>query len=353
MEATTTDEGYKAALSEYVLARTEEALYRASLLSQTFIEAGLGPEDIIALHFEKLEGILPTYSYREQARIVSDAHQFLLEVMIAYGIKYREYLELRLSETIREAETRARADQERLREAERADREKDETLGLIAHELRTPLTAAMGNLDLAQRSVNRGQFERLPPLLGQARDALGRLSRLTAHLVEMNRGEFLSLECSPQDLRQLASQAGAWARTAAMSKGVDLRFELGTDPILVDGNDDALLSILGNLLSNAIRYTPRGGEVVLRVAQTAEAAEIEVRDTGIGIAPEDLDRIFEKFYRTTVAQSVERKGLGLGLSLVQQLVEAHDGRVEVESTPDQGSTFRVLMPVLVDTEAGE
>src|SRR5215207_3391859 len=191
---------YGQVLGDYLKTRSEEALYRASLLSQTFVEHGLGPEEIIALHFEALELAMASYSYREQARAIGDAHQFLLEVMIAYGVKYKEYLEMRVRESLREAEARTAAERQRARDAERLERERAELLTEIAHELRTPLTAAMGSLELATRNLSRGRMERVTPLLGSAKEALDRLSRLSAELMQATRGEAPQFTRSRQNL---------------------------------------------------------------------------------------------------------------------------------------------------------
>ena len=101
---------------------------------------------------------------------------------------------------------------------------------------------------------------------------------------------------------------------------------------------------MGNLLSNAIRYTPPGGRVIVRYGQNKAGAWVEVTDTGIGMAPDVQARAFEKFYRAPEAHTVSTQGLGLGLSLVHDLVQAHGGRIEIESAPRQGSTFRVILP---------
>lgn len=336
---------YGGVLAAYVQTHSEEALYRASRLSQVCIEAGLGPEDIIALHFEALDPVLSTLGYRDQARAHGDAQQFLLEVMIAYGVKYKEYLELKLSETLRDAGTRAARDRERLVEADRLQREKDEILGVIAHELRTPITAVRGNLELASHVLGRGEVAPVPRYLDQAREALERLSRLSADLVEASRGGAPHIELAPHDLQPIVAQACDWARPAAASKGVTLCYDHQGAPVTVQANTDALLSALGNLLSNAVRYTPAGGQV--QVASGSEAAEawVEMRDTGIGMAPEVLARVFEKFYRGPEARTLEATGLGLGLALVQQMVLAHGGHVEVASTVGQGSMFHVLLPL--------
>jgi two-component system phosphate regulon sensor histidine kinase PhoR len=114
--------------------------------------------------------------------------------------------------------------------------------------------------------------------------------------------------------------------------------------IIVEGDADALLSVLGNLLANAIRYTPAGGRITVGCGADQERAWATIADTGIGMAPEVRERIFEKFYRARDARDVEAQGLGLGLYLVQELVQAHGGSVEVESELGQGTTFRVVLP---------
>jgi signal transduction histidine kinase len=337
-------DAYADALAEYCRDRSESALYRASLLSQTFVESGLGPEDIIALHCESLDSVLAGRPAREQVLASSDGHQFLLEVMIAYGVKYKEFLELRLSQSLREAEARSTREQERTQEAERIGREKDEILAVIAHELRTPIAAARGSVDLAVRSLTGGRMDRVEPLLGTTRQAIDRLSRLTGDLVEASRGVAPGLDRNPHVLGNIVNQAYAWALPAALAKGVDLELRPAPLPITIIGSEDALLSVFGNLLSNAIRYTPGGGNVWVDQGIQGSMAWVKVRDTGIGMPADVQPRIFDKFYRGPQARAVESQGLGLGLALVHHFVEAHDGRLEVESQDGQGSTFTVWLP---------
>ncbi len=340
-------EDYGPTLYQYLRTRSEEALYNASLLSQIFVESGLGPEDIIALHFEALGPALEGMPFREQGRAIGDAHQFLLEIMIVYGIKHKEYLEAKLTGAIQDAELRAIRERERAVEAERLQRAKSEILGVIAHELRTPISVIMGRLDLASRSLSRGEIERLPSHIKSAREALDRLSRLSADLVEASRNEPPKLQRAPLELSSIAAQACSWARAAgASAKNIELTIEGDIAGARVNADPDAMLSVFGNLLSNAIRYTPIGGKVVVRQSLDDDVVWVEVADTGIGMTPEVQSRVFEKFYRGPDAREFETGGLGLGLSLVQQLVQAHDGRVEVESVPGQGSRFRVGLPLL-------
>jgi signal transduction histidine kinase len=348
MEHPPSIDNYATTLAMYIDDRSEASLYRASSMSQLFIEAGLGPEDITALHYEALDAAMKHYSPRDLPRVVGDAHQFLLEIMIAYGVKYREYLELKLEEGLRDAEARSRLDRERTSELERVQRERSEILASIAHELRTPLTAAIGQIDLASRILSRGNIEQLPPMLGSAREALDRLSRLSGDLVESSRHGPPELTFTQQDLHHVVGQAFDWARPAANAKGVMLFRESSGEPIMMDANADALLSILGNLLSNAVRYTPTGGQVIVHDEVSGDEALVEVRDTGIGMTPEVRARVFEKFYRAPEARNLDARGLGLGLSLAKQLVEAHHGRLELESEPDQGTTIRIHFPLTHD-----
>jgi signal transduction histidine kinase len=336
---------YRAILADYLNTHSEAALYRVSILSQSLVGSGLGPEDIFALHCESLDQTLEGLSYREQARGMSDAQQFLLEVMIAYGVQYNAYLELRLLEAQREGAAREALERQRTLDAERVGRQKGEILTVIAHELRTPLTAAQGNLDYATRSLSRGQVERLPELLERAREAIDRLSRLSADLVQASRGELPELQLSAQSLGEIVAQSCAWARPAALEKAIDFDDEPPPREIRVLGSADALLSVFGNLLSNAIRYTPAGGRVQVRQGLRDDLAWVEVQDTGIGMAPAVQAQVFEKFYRAPAARAVEAQGLGLGLALVKQMVEAHQGQIELESVEGQGSTFRVVLPL--------
>lgn len=336
-------ESYTDVLSAYFTSRAEEALYRASLLSQRFIEEGLGPEEIIAIHAEAVEAATTGLSYRERARASTDALQFLLEMMIAYGVQYRAYLELRLREREREAEARIHLERQRVLDAERNEREKEEILATISHELRTPITAAIGNIDLARRSFDRQQLERLPQRLTSARDAMSRLSRLTDDLVGASQNGLPELRLEPVAAGEVLQQACAFARPAADEKRITLNAgDMGDCGAVGDPN--ALLIVFGNLLANAIRYTPDGGRVEARCGVADGWAWFSVTDSGIGMTPDTKARIFERFYRNPDARIAEPRGLGLGLSIAQRLVAAHHGHLDVESQPGQGSTFRVWLP---------
>lgn len=335
---------YPSMLSQYVREHNENALYHASILSQSFVERGLGPDDIVAIHFEALEQVMKGASNRDQARAIADAHQFLLEVMIAYGVRFKEYLELKMRESIHEAELRANADRQLALEAQQAEQQKSEIMAMISHELRTPLTAAKGNIDVAITLIRRGQMERVGPLLGNAQQALERLSRLTTDLVEASRGERPMLSLTTLNLTPIVEQACRWVHAAAASKNINLVVESHTEALPVRANADALLSTLGNLLSNAVRYTPNGGGVTVRSGHDDQQVWVEVRDTGIGMSEEERERIFERFYRSPQARTMDGRGLGLGLALAHDMVLAHEGQIVVESELGKGSSFRIVLP---------
>lgn len=352
-DARVTTAAYAEILEEYLRTRSEGALYRASILSHVCIEQALGPEDIVGLHTEALQRLQANFTYRQQARAAGDGHQFLLEVMISYGIQYREYLDLRLGERARDAEAEATLAEQRAQDAERSEQEKIEILRVIVHELNTPITAAKGTLELAARQASKGRLDGMPRFVDRALVAVERMQRLVENLSEASRGVAPHLDLSLQDLAGLVVQAHALAGPAASERHIQLDPVAGAGGSLpVRGNAGALLSVAGNLLSNAIRYTPEHGHVSVSVGRggpDAGQAVVEVRDSGIGMSPEVRARIFERFYRAPEAQR-RAAGLGVGLALVQQLVEAHSGQIEVESAPGVGSTFRVSLPIADPTK---
>ncbi|HEV7215937.1 MAG TPA: ATP-binding protein [Chloroflexota bacterium] len=340
-------ESYRAALGEYLHTRSEEPLYQASLLSRRFVQEGVGPEEIVALHADAIAIAMSGRSYREQARATTDGLQFLLEMMIAYGMQHQNYLELRLAEIGMQAEQQTALERQRADLAEQSEREKVELLGVIAHELGTPLTAVKGYVDVATRLIKRGRFEAVPSALGTASDAIDRLSQLTGDLVRASRGELIALEMQPLALESVVEQAAAWANVAALEKEIQLEYQHARTslPVWISGNADALLTILGNLLSNAIRYTPNGGCVTIRSGLHDGQGCVSVTDSGIGMTEAVQARIFEKFYRAPEARHVEAGGLGLGLTLAHELVVAHGGEIRLVSEPGAGSTFTVCFPL--------
>ena len=213
----------------------------------------------------------------------------------------------------------------------------------VSHELRTPLTIVGGFAEtLADGDVPseaRQQFaERI---LGNTR----RMQRIVDDLLDLSRIESGGWVPNPVpvSLTALASDVLAAARDAAEAKGIALTVDLASDALEVPADPTALRQVLGNLVDNAVRHTVTGS-VTLFSRVHARGVEVGVRDTGVGIAPEHLPRIFERFYRVDPGRSREEGGTGLGLAIVKHLVEAHGGRVRAESTPGVGTTIVALIP---------
>lgn len=216
----------------------------------------------------------------------------------------------------------------------------------IAHELKTPLAVIQGNLEGMLDGVVALDREQVSSLYEET----VQLNRLIGELRDLSLAEAgqLVLDRRPTDVGQLVARALSMIKPLADEKGVVVDSAL-TDvpPAEVDAN--RINQVIYNLLTNAIRYTPAGGRIV--VAAGAAGADkggwlkLSVSDTGQGIAAEDLPHIFDHFYRADKSRARKSGGSGIGLAIVRQLVEAHGGRVEVESAPGQGSRFSVYLPL--------
>ena len=216
----------------------------------------------------------------------------------------------------------------------------------LAHELRTPVSALLSRIEAGQDGVLADEAANLAAMHAETL-RLARLLDDLARLADAERPGLL-LEKRPVELAELARrEAESWEPLFA-TKGVEF-FSL-LEPVAVDGDADRLGQVVSNLLSNALRYTEREGRVGLRVRREQGSAVLEVADTGVGIAPEDLKHVFTRFWRGEKSRSRATGGAGIGLAIVHELVRAHDGRIDVESRPGKGSTFRVSLRAL-DTRA--
>lgn len=231
------------------------------------------------------------------------------------------------------------------RAAERQNRAKDEFLAMLGHELRNPLSAissataliGMPGADDATVSRARAIIQRQSQHLARIVDDLLDLSRAMSGKV--------ILSCQPLDLAALAAACVETLRTTGRSSGYQLETMLET--AYVDGDPTRLEQVVSNLLDNALKYTPAGGTITLRVAAQDGHAQLSVQDNGIGIAPELLPHVFEVFVQGNIALDRAQGGLGIGLSLVRRLTELHGGRVSVASSgPGQGSCFTLTLPLI-------
>ena len=258
-----------------------------------------------------------------------------------------------------EVDARAAAEQERERllkreqearaEAEHASRMKDEFLATLSHELRTPLGAITGWTHLlrneaataAELQEGLAVVERNAQAQIQLIDELLDLSRITAGKLRLDRQRV--------DLGQVARAALESVEPTAETKGVQVVAATTMDgPCVVVGDFGRLQQVVWNLLTNAVKFTPRGGEVHLALSCTTSTIELQVQDNGIGIAPDFLPYVFERFRQADSSTTRQHRGLGIGLTIVRHLVELHGGTVEARSRGlGHGATFSVRLPVPV------
>lgn len=212
----------------------------------------------------------------------------------------------------------------------------------VAHELRTPLTAIRSYIEAFQDGVLKPEAKHLEDL----HQEVLRLVRMVEDLRELSLAEAREkrLRLEPLELGELAASVADRLRPLMEEKGIALEVAPGPG-LMVRGDAEALNRVFHNLLFNAYQYTEKGGRVWVRVERRDGMAAVEVSDTGTGIAPRDLPYIFERFYRADPSRNRATGGTGIGLTIARELVQAHGGRIEVESELGRGSTFTVLLPL--------
>ncbi|MBN2332618.1 MAG: heavy metal sensor histidine kinase [Deltaproteobacteria bacterium] len=220
-----------------------------------------------------------------------------------------------------------------------------------SHELRTPLTILRGEVEVGLRDNRTGDEYR--EILVSNLEEIERMSRIVKDLLFLSKADIGQEPLSHESLQldDMISELLSQFTLLAEQKGIRLSGEIQPVPVMI-GDSFRLRQMAANLLANAIRYTPAGGAVVVRLAAVPHGIELIVGDTGIGIPEADLPRIFDRFYRVDKARSRQEGGSGLGLSIVKWIVEAHHGEVLVDSVLDVGTTFTVRLP-MVQHEGGK
>jgi signal transduction histidine kinase len=227
-----------------------------------------------------------------------------------------------------------------------AEKEQQQFIADVSHELRTPLTVLRGSLEVVLEEDRPAEEYR--EAIGNALLEVRHLSRLSQNLLFLARGQAgrITLSFANVDLVRFVADVTRDLQPAASDRSIDLTAELSDETIRAFIDGDRMQQVLHNLLENAIRYTGEEGRVRVRLSATREEATIEVVDSGIGIPARDIPHVFERFYRSDRARRAYPGGSGLGLSIARWIVDAHKGRVEVESVLDQGTTFRVKLPLI-------
>lgn len=228
---------------------------------------------------------------------------------------------------------------------ERAFERQRQFVADASHELRTPLALMLSQADVAlARSRSSAEYRRV---LTSVRDDVRRMTQLVSDLLTLARADVgqQSLVREPLDLRDIVTEVVIGLQPLAQTAGVELASG-ATDVAVIHGDQTRLTQLLINLTGNAITYTPAGGKVTVSVRALKDRAVLEVADTGIGIAPEHLPHLFERFYRVDHARSRSEGGSGLGLAISQWIARAHDGEITVTSRLGGGTTFTVSLPIV-------
>ncbi len=224
--------------------------------------------------------------------------------------------------------------------------EREEFIAYVVHELRTPITFLAGYAELLLANefgpLNDSQREALQALFDKAEALIHLISRLLAWQDIRAR----ALDATPVQIEEIVSLAVRSAKAVAQQHNIKLSMQVDNPPLPpVLADPDRVGQILDNLLSNALKYSPGGGEIIVHLAREEDAIRCSVSDQGIGIPPKALKHIFDRFYRVGGTPAHGVPGLGLGLTIVREIVNAHGGHIGAESTLGKGSTFYFTLPL--------
>ena len=224
------------------------------------------------------------------------------------------------------------------------DRSRD-FLADVSHELRTPITALRMSNELLSEAAGDDPDTRAE-FLESTRQQLERLDWLAQNLLELSKLDsgLVLLDLRPDDLRAAVESAVEQAHNGAARRGLRLSVSLPPNPVRIRHDPQRIGQVVSNLVGNAVKFTPRGGSVEVELVPDVEGARIVVRDTGVGIDSSELPRIFDRFYRGTLAHEARASGSGLGLAIVKSIVDLHAGRITVDSRLGEGTTFTVTLP---------
>ena len=333
--------------------------------SLTSVDGALDPNTARG-HYDRMPRV------REDiAEQLSDHLRGVIELLVFSGHRAQLASTMQVAsvrENYRELAEKNHALKESYEELKQLDKLKSTFLATVSHELRTPLTSIIGYTEMlesgAAGALNDGQTEFLQTIRGKADELLG----LIGSLLDLGRLEAkdLELHCEAVDPRALLSAVGSTIVTAANKRNVTLDIRVSRNAPKIWGDPVRLRQILLNLADNAVKFTEEGGVVTLSAvpgelevggpsglgaalfATSKPAVALSVRDTGMGIEEAELSRVFDAFYQVDGGTTRTHGGAGLGLSIVKQLVDAHDGKIEVTSTIGQGTLFTVSLPAADD-----
>jgi PAS domain S-box-containing protein len=322
------------------------------------------PEDRLGEEVEVLRRLRlgQSIEHYETVRLRKDGSPIAISLTVS-PVRDRSGAIVGASKVARDITDRRRAEEERAlllarehaarTKAEEASRLKDEFLATLSHELRTPLTSITGWVRmLRQGTLDGPSTEHALEVVDRNANALTRLVEDILDISSITMGRF-RLESAPVELPAIVQAAVDAVRHAAAAKAIRLSVAIDRAVRPVLGDAGRLQQVVWNLLSNAVKFTPHGGQVDVAVAPSGSHTEIRVRDTGEGIAPEFVPRLFDRFSQQDASTTRRHGGLGMGLAIVRHLVDLHGGTVRAESAgPGHGATFTVRLPQLPGAPAG-
>jgi signal transduction histidine kinase len=229
-------------------------------------------------------------------------------------------------------------------ELQKVDRLKDELVQNVSHELRTPLTFIKGYVELILDTAMGPLTDAQRDSLAIVADKTNALSRLVSDIIYLQQIERESLHLSPQDMREMSRMALQSCEIAALNAGITLRLDAPDELPIILVDRDRINQVFDNLLGNAIKFSPRGGTITIHVESLGEMVQLAVSDTGLGIPADKLEKVFDRFYQVDGSATRRFGGAGLGLAIVRRIIEAHGGRIWVESEVGQGSSFKFTLP---------
>jgi signal transduction histidine kinase len=226
------------------------------------------------------------------------------------------------------------------------DKMKSEFIAMVAHELRAPIAAVEQQLMVILNRLAGEVTEQQEELLSRAKERIKGLLDLIKDLLDLSKieaGRVVQYK-EPLFLPEVIQQVVDLMRPEAEAKRIDLQFSAPSNIPAITADRDAMEGVFANLVSNAVKYTPEGGKVSISLFEQGSCVRATVSDTGVGIAKEDIPKIFDRFYRVKTARTRQIVGTGLGLSIVKHIVDAHFGSISVESELGNGTTFSILLP---------
>jgi signal transduction histidine kinase len=236
------------------------------------------------------------------------------------------------------------------RELETLETSRRDLVANVSHELKTPITAIRAHLENLLDGVEEPDNETLQVMLAQS-ERLGRLVEQLLDLSKLESGD-VPLRREQVALAPLVAQVMSEIQVASADRDVEVSSALPDDLPPIEADAERVHQVIFNLVDNAVRFTPEGGEVRIEAQRHNGAVEVRVADTGVGIPAEALPRLFERFYRVDAARARGDGGTGIGLAIARSVVEAHGGTIRAESEPGHGSTFSFDLPIAVPAGSG-